>query len=91
MAQPLGDKIKHVVVLMMENRSFDNVLGGLYPRETIEGHYRGVRKGMSNPLDPKHPHQYCIGNDLRIQLRRSFFNGPGLERIFPVLCRRADR
>jgi phospholipase C len=32
MAQPLGDKIKHVVVLMMENRSFDNVPGRALPR-----------------------------------------------------------
>ncbi len=24
------DKIKHIVVLMLENRSFDNVLGRLY-------------------------------------------------------------
>jgi phospholipase C len=24
-------KIEHIVVLMMENRSFDNVLGRLYP------------------------------------------------------------
>ncbi len=32
------DKIEHVVVLMMENRSFDNLLGRLYPRsEKFDG------------------------------------------------------
>lgn len=30
MSQPLPG-IDHVVVLMLENRSFDNVFGGLYP------------------------------------------------------------
>jgi phospholipase C len=29
-SKPLGE-IEHVIVLMFENRSFDNVLGGLYP------------------------------------------------------------
>ena len=32
------DKIEHVIVLMLENRSFDNLLGKLYPRsETFDG------------------------------------------------------
>lgn len=31
MATPLPSYIKHVVVVMLENRSFDNVFGGLYP------------------------------------------------------------
>jgi phospholipase C len=33
--------IEHIVVLMFENRSFDNVLGGLYPDET-PGKYDGL-------------------------------------------------
>jgi phospholipase C len=38
--------IEHVVVLMFENRSFDNMLGGLYePGERFDG----VPKGWSNP------------------------------------------
>ncbi len=28
----LKEKIKHVVVLMLENRSFDSMLGKLYPK-----------------------------------------------------------
>jgi phospholipase C len=34
--------IKHIVTLMMENRSFDNVLGYLYPQETPN--FEGVEK-----------------------------------------------
>ncbi|MEO7405125.1 MAG: alkaline phosphatase family protein, partial [Burkholderiales bacterium] len=30
MPKPLTDRIEHIVVLMLENRSFDNVFGGLY-------------------------------------------------------------
>ena len=40
------DKIEHIVVLMMENRSFDNVLGFLYPGNPL---FNGVNTGMSNP------------------------------------------
>ena len=49
--QPLPG-IEHVVVLMLENRSFDNVLGGLYPDKTRQGLYRGLRGTESNPRDP---------------------------------------
>ncbi len=40
------DKIEHIVVLMMENRSFDNVLGRLYPDNP---NFNGVKDTMSNP------------------------------------------
>ena len=40
------DKIEHIVVLMMENRSFDNVLGWLYPDNPD---FHGVNSAMSNP------------------------------------------
>jgi len=40
------DKIEHIVVLMLENRSFDNVLGRLYPDDP---NFNGVKDGMSNP------------------------------------------
>ena len=34
----LNDKVKHIVVLMMENRSFDHMLGGLKKRNpAIDG------------------------------------------------------
>lgn len=50
--QPLTAQIEHVVVLMLENRSFDNMLGGLYPEETRAGLYRGLKGDESDPLDP---------------------------------------
>lgn len=40
------DKIEHIVVLMMENRSFDNVLGRLCPDNP---NFNGVKDSMSNP------------------------------------------
>lgn len=40
--KPLGNTIEHVIVVMFENRSFDNVLGGLPYAD-------GVQKGWSNP------------------------------------------
>jgi phospholipase C len=44
--------IEHVVVVMFENRSFDNMLGGLYPEKTQAGTYDGVTPGMSNNDNP---------------------------------------
>ncbi|CAB3760360.1 alkaline phosphatase family protein [Paraburkholderia solisilvae] len=50
--------IKHVVVVMLENRSFDTILGWLYPDGTAPGvmlpagsspHFDGVHADMSNP------------------------------------------
>jgi phospholipase C len=55
MAKPLPDRIQHIVVVMLENRSFDNVLGGLYPELTRRGLYRGLIGNESNPLDPMNP------------------------------------
>lgn len=52
MAKPLPG-IEHVIVLMLENRSFDNVLGGLYPERTKRGFYRGLLGTETNPLDPR--------------------------------------
>jgi phospholipase C len=50
--------IEHVIVLQLENRSFDNVLGGLYPcltkKEPVRTHYRGLLGTESNP-DPTNP------------------------------------
>jgi phospholipase C len=42
----LQDKIKHIVVLMLENRSFDCILGRLYPSDDT---FNGVPEGWSNP------------------------------------------
>ena len=39
-------KIEHVVVLMLENRSFDNVLGQLYPKSE---QFDGIDLTETNP------------------------------------------
>lgn len=46
-------KIKHIVVLMLENRSFDNLLGWLYDGETPPRgqEFDGLHSGLWNPLD----------------------------------------
>lgn len=46
-------KIKHIVVLMLENRSFDNLLGWLYDGETPPRgqEFNGLHSGLWNPLD----------------------------------------
>jgi phospholipase C len=63
------DRFKHVVVLMMENRSFDQMLGALksvYPK--LEGvdpqtpgtnTYQGKRYGKSPKPRPRLPVQRC--------------------------------
>lgn len=43
----LSDNIKHIVVLMFENRSFDSMLGKLYPKG---GDFDGLSGTESNPL-----------------------------------------
>lgn len=48
------DRIDHVVVLMLENRSFDNLLGWLYadgdpPRDGQ--HYEGLTESLFNPMN----------------------------------------
>jgi phospholipase C len=44
---PAGlDNLKHIVVLMMENRSFDHMLGSL---KAVDGRIDGVTNQMSNP------------------------------------------
>ena len=46
-------KIKHIVVLMLENRSFDNLLGWLYEKEAPPRgqEFNGLHSGLWNPLD----------------------------------------
>ena len=46
-------RIKHLVVVMLENRSFDNLLGWLYEKEAPprNQHYEGLHSGLWNPLD----------------------------------------
>lgn len=46
-------KIKHVIVIMQENRSFDSYFG------TFPG-ADGLKAGTCVPLDPTHPHNGCV-------------------------------
>lgn len=43
----LSDRIEHIVVLMLENRSFDSILGQLYPGRTD---FAGLSGNETNPL-----------------------------------------
>lgn len=64
------DKIEHIIVLMMENRSFDNVLGWLYDPDNPppfnkqpNGTYNGVNSTMSNPGTDGKPVYVTKGTD----------------------------
>ena len=49
----LKSNIDHIVVLMLENRSFDNLLGWLYDKDGPPSgqEFDGLNKAMWNPLD----------------------------------------
>lgn len=55
--EKLQKTIRHVVVLMLENRSFDNLLGWLYSDEAPHDrapdgqHFEGLTRDLWNPLD----------------------------------------
>lgn len=52
MSTPILPNIEHIVVLMFENRSFDNMLGGLYPHLSQTGQYLGLTGTETNPRFP---------------------------------------
>jgi len=65
---PQGPGFEHLVVLMFENRSFDNLLGHLYPPGTLpEGaHFDGVANGSHSnpsPIGPIEAHVYKGATD----------------------------
>jgi len=51
--EKLQNTIKHIVVLMLENRSFDNLLGWLYSDEKppYNQQFEGLTKDLWNPLN----------------------------------------
>lgn len=55
--EKLQSTIKHVVVLMLENRSFDNLLGWLYAEKPPPGeqHFEGLTRALWNTLDNLDP------------------------------------
>ena len=48
-----NNPIKHIVIIMQENRSFDNYFG-TYPGAN------GIPKNVCMPLDPQHPNHGCV-------------------------------
>jgi phospholipase C len=63
--QSLLDTFEHVVVLMLENRSFDNVLGYLYQNGVPPGkNFAGVvGNNLTNPDENGNPIPVSIGTD----------------------------
>ncbi len=57
-----SDGIKHVVVLMLENRSFDSMFGKLYPKS---GRFEGLDGNETNPrtLPDGSMHEIPVWND----------------------------
>ena len=43
--------IEHIVVLMMENRSFDNIMGNMIPNSPTGGGLSGTEYNLLNPSD----------------------------------------
>lgn len=59
----LRDKIKHIVVLMLENRSFDCLLGQLY---TGRPDFNGLAGSESNPHTGGQPSPIAVWNDTTV-------------------------
>jgi len=56
--KPLGDDIEHIIVLMFENRSFDNVFGSLYSEEEKTKYgieFDGLNRDEWNAIKPTPP------------------------------------
>jgi phospholipase C len=51
----LKDCIDHIVVLMLENRSFDCMLGALYPGRADFNGLSGIERNQLDPSDPSSP------------------------------------
>lgn len=52
-----GDRIKHVVAIMFENRSFDHILGFL---KSLNPEIDGLTGNESNPINPQDPNSRRI-------------------------------
>lgn len=75
------DTFDHVVVLMLENRSFDNLLGFLYPNGVPPGApagktYAGVNTGISNPVPSSAVHQPPDGSGVVHVAKTSDYHQP---------------
>jgi phospholipase C len=67
-AQPGVQELRHVIVLMLENRSFDHLLGYLdHPSPEFDG--IPWPAGFANPLDPEDPSKGQAGTHMRRRVR----------------------
>jgi len=66
---PQGDeRLRHVIVVMLENRSFDHLLG--YLEHPAGSTFDGIRPGAdTNPLDPSNPAAGVVHAEKRDRLR----------------------
>src|ERR1039458_10191926 len=61
MAPERASALDHVVLVLFENRSFDNLLGRLYQPDEVP-HFEGViGKDLSNPIPPWAEHGRELG------------------------------
>lgn len=56
----MRSRIKHVVYLMLENRSFDHVCGWLYDQNAVDIHFLGAGQPV---FDGASPEMHCKGTD----------------------------
>lgn len=77
------DSFEHVVVLMLENRSFDNLLGYLYPADEPPGRrFDGLAgKDWTNPIPgnappPEHPTDGDTKHEIRAKERFTDYHSP---------------
>ena len=89
--QDILDSFDHVVVVMLENRSFDNILGGLYPDgvpadaplgKTFEGVMKDcfVKPKLKNPIPKDAPNNHDNKNDIAVSMTSDYhqpFPDPG--------------
>ncbi|HUI03377.1 MAG TPA: hypothetical protein VLZ77_07540, partial [Acidimicrobiales bacterium] len=57
MAGAPGDAMEHVVLVLFENRSFDNLLGRLYAPGEVPSFEGVIGKDLSNPVPAWAEHQ----------------------------------
>ena len=82
--------LDHVVVLMFENRSFDHMLGRLYPPGEVESFEGVIGKDPSNPIPEWAEHgadrgvvDYGVAKNMNTP-----YPDPGEERLSSFLCKR---
>ena len=85
-------KIEHVVVLMMENHTFDNVLGMVRTRQRAgaRGRRADAASAASRQLQPRPRRPQGVRRLRQLAVPAQRRADPGLERVAPVLQQRAN-